>query len=844
MDATRTTEPVALTGLSEAEAARLRARVGPNVIPEPARPGWFARVLAQLRDPMIMLLLAAAVLSVTLGDLTDTAVIAIVVVLNTAVGVAQELRAERSLAALRSLSAPTARVIRDGRGGIRPAAEVVPGDVLVLEAGDIVPADATLRQAHGLQADEAALTGESVPVDKESTGEVHAGTVITRGRAVASVTRTGMDSSLGRIAALLGEQRPRPTPLQRRLSALGRTLAIAAVVLSGVVAVAGLLRGQPVAEMVLTGVSLAVAAVPESLPAVVTLALALGARRMAHRAAVVRALPAVETLGSVTVLAADKTGTLTEGRMLVERLWTPEAGEFTVTGSGYDPEGSISPAGRGALTELLRDVVLCNDADLQPPDGEWTRWRPMGDPTEAALLVVAAKGGARADALRAAFPRRAEVPFDSVSKRMTTIHRRAGGWLVICKGAPEVLLGTGGPVRPGSDVDRALTVAAGLARDGHRVLAVAECELPEGPAPAVDGHELRLVGLVAITDPPRHNAGEVVTAFQDAGVRLLLITGDHPQTARALADRVGIDGADGQVVTGADLDAGLPAGQAEHVRVYARIRPEQKLEIVKDWQDRGHVVAMTGDGVNDAPALRRADIGVAMGGEGTEVARQAADLVLTDDNLATVAAAIEEGRRVYANVRTFLRYALAGGVAEVLVMLLGPLFGMPLALLPAQLLWINMLTHGLPGVALGAEPADSRIMRAAPRSPQEFVLGDGLWRRIAWTGLLITIVTLGVGVWANTTGRPWQSLVFLTLGVAQLGVAMALRRRGTGGLRFLDVAVAGALLLQLGGCFLAPLRTLLGTEQVALADLAVVLVAAVLPGLAVLAARLRFGGAS
>lgn len=836
----RVREQPAVVGLSEREASDLRARVGPNVIPEPARPGPLSRVLAQLRDPMIMLLLGAAVLSVVLGDVTDTAVIAVVVVLNTAVGVAQELRAERSLAALRQLSAPSARILRDGRTTIRPAAEVVPDDVVALEAGDIVPADATLRQAHGLQVDEAALTGESVPVDKTGGGEVFAGTVITRGRAVAVVSRTGAGSSLGRIAALLSEQRPRPTPLQRRLSALGRTLAIAALALSAVVAVSGLLRGQPIGEMLLIGVSLAVAAVPESLPAVVTLALALGAHRMARRGAVVRSLPAVETLGSVTVLAADKTGTLTEGRMLVEWLWTPAAGECAVTGLGYEPEGTIEP---GAPAELLRDVVLCNDSELLPPDDDSSRWRSMGDPTEAALLVVAAKGGVRVDELRAAFPRHAETPFDSVRKRMITVHRRpGGGWLSVGKGAPEVLLDL---LRPGPELDLARSVAARLAGEGHRVLAVADREVPDGPPPGE--LELRLVGLVAITDPPRHNARAMVEAFQRAGVRLLLITGDHPQTARVIAGRVGIDGADGDVVTGAELAAGLPAGRAEHVRVYARTRPEQKLEIVQDWQDRGHVVAMTGDGVNDAPALRRADFGVAMGGEGTEVARQAADLVLTDDNLATVAAAIEEGRRIYANVRTFLRYALAGGVAEVLVMLLGPLFGMALPLLPAQILWINMLTHGLPGVALGAEPADSRIMHAAPRSPQEFVLGGGLWRRIAWTGLLIAAGTLGVGAWAHATGRPWQSLIFLTLGLAQLGVALALRRRGTGSLlrpRFLDIAVAGAVLLQLGGCFLAPLRTLLGTQPVALGDLAVVVLIAALPGLVVLAIRLWKGASS
>jgi Ca2+-transporting ATPase len=863
---TITSGPATTDGLTEREAARRLADVGPNTIPEPPRPGVTARVLAQLRDPMIMLLIAAAVLAISLRDLTDTAVIAVVVVLNTAVGVAQELRAERTLATLRRLSAPTARVLRDGRRETRPAAEVVPGDVVLLEAGDVVPADARLLEAHQLQADESALTGESVPVDKavaeDRSATMSAGTVVTRGRGVAVVTRTGLDSSLGRIAALLGEQKPRPTPLQRRLASLGWVLAAAAVALSAVVVVSGLLRGQPLAEMVLTGISLAVAAVPESLPAVVTLALALGAHRMAHRAAVVRRLPAVETLGSVTVVAADKTGTLTEGRMTVERAWTPADGTFNFTGTGYQPVGTVRPELEPSLMVLLRDLVLCNDADLRPPDAEHRDWWPIGDPMEAALLAAAAKAGLDPALIRGTFARQAERPFDSATQRMTTVHATPlpHQRLVVCKGAPEVLLDTPGLLAPGPDVECARKVAARMAVQGHRVLAVADdlagnladdladdgaggmVGAAEPTVGSTDGHpgtgrpKLRLAGLVGISDPPRADATHVVSAFKDAGVQLLMITGDHPQTARAIAARVGIDGADADVVTGPDLAAGLPAARAESVRVYARTQPEQKLDIVGAWQDRGHVVAMTGDGVNDAPALRRADIGVAMGRDGTDVAREAADLVLTDDNLRTVVAAIEEGRRIYANVRTFLRYALAGGTAEVAVMLLGPLLGLAVPLLPAQILWINMLTHGLPGVALGAEPADPSTMRMAPRSPREFVLGDGLWRRIAWTGALIALVTLGVGWWSYRAGGAWQSATFLTLGLAQLGVALALRRRGRP--RFLDAAVAGAVLLQLAGVYLAPIRALLDTHVVGPRELMVAALAALIPGLVVAATRL------
>ncbi|PPK65157.1 cation-translocating P-type ATPase [Actinokineospora auranticolor] len=799
-------------GLTDAEAAEVRARVGHNLMAEPKRAGRGARVLAQLRDPMVLLLLVAAALALVLGDFADVAVIGAVVVLNTAVGVAQQSRAERALAALRSMSAPTATVVRDGTAREVPSAEVVPGDVVVLTAGDVVAADAALVRAHALRVDEAAVTGESVPVDKPVGGEVAAGTVVTHGRGVAVVNRTGPDSGLGRIAALVGAQRPRPTPLQRRLADLGRVLALAAVGLSVVVAAIGLARGEPVGAMALTAISLAVAAVPESLPAVVTLALALGAHRMAQRRAVVRSLPAVETLGSVTVLATDKTGTITEGRMVAERVWTPERGEV-------DPGAELPAA-------LLRAVVLCNDADPRATPGD-DRVAIAGDPLEVALLSMAAAAGVDCAALRDRHPRIDELPFDSERGRMTTVHQAGEHWLVVSKGAPETLLAEG---------TEAVDAAERLARRGYRVLAVAAGG-GSGAAPGAAAGEraVRLLGLVALADPPRSDSAEVVTAFQEAGIELVMITGDHPRTAASIADRVGI-GDGGEVRTGEEL-AARGAGAPGRVRVYARTRPEQKQAIVRAWQDEGHVVAMTGDGVNDAPALRRADIGVAMGG-GTEVARQAADLVLTDDNLGTVATAVEEGRRIHANVRTFLRYAVSGGVAEVLVMLTGPLLGLPVPLRPGQILWINLLTHGLPGVAIGAEPAAAGAMRARPRPPGESILGAGLWARTAWTGALIAAVTLGVGVWAAHTGREWQTLVFLCLGLAQLGVATALRRPGARP-RFLDLAVIAAVALQLAGAWLPPLRDALGTAAVPVGDLLPTVVAATVPGLVVRALRRR-----
>ncbi|MEV0790371.1 cation-transporting P-type ATPase [Kribbella sp. NPDC050459] len=832
-------------GLSAEQAALRLVEHGPNSIPAPRPPSPWLRVLVQLRDPMILLLIAAAILTASLRDYTDLAVILVVVILNTTVGVVQEIRAEHALAALSRLAAPHATVRRSGHTTVVPAADVVPDDVVLLQAGDVVPADLVLFDAVQLQADESTLTGESVPVEKDPAGEVFAGTVVTRGRGTGTVTRTGPGSALGQIAALLSNQRPRATPLQRRLAGLSRTLSIVVVALSAIVAVAGLVRGLPLLSMVVTAVSLTVAAVPESLPAVVTLALAIGAHRMAQRAAVVRKLPAVETLGAVTVVATDKTGTLTEGIMQAEQLWT-ESGAATATGVGYEPAGELRPPGSGAVRRLLRDVALCNDAALRPPaadpadtadtadTADRAAWQPIGDPTEAALLTLAHRGSVDPDELRAAYPRTHEVPFDSTRKRMTTFHEQPGSddLLVIGKGAPEVMLTA--DVTPYGDIARAKAVAAELSEAGYRVLAVADNALPPGAPRTENG--LRLAGLVAITDPVRHNAAEVVASFGRAGIGLLLITGDAPGTALAVAERVGVH--DGQVVTGADIDAGQDPTAG---RVFARIRPEQKFGIVRAWQAKGHVVAMTGDGVNDAPALRRADIGVAMGRGGTEVARQAADLVLTDDDLGTVEAAIEEGRRIYTNIRTFLRYALGGGLAEVLVMLIGPLLGFAVPLLPGQILWINMLTHGLPGVAIGAEPADPRAMRQPPRSPQEQILGAGLWQRIAWTGALIATVTLTAALWARSAGAPWQTLSYLVLGLAQLGVALALRRPTPSGgrrFRFLDLAVAGAVAAQVLPLILAPLRDLLGLQAVTGTEVLYAAALASVPGLVTAVSRL------
>jgi Ca2+-transporting ATPase len=825
---------------STVAAARLRAE-GPNAVAAPPRRRLPGRVLRQLTDPLIVLLLAAAAVTTALGDVPDTVIIVLVVTVNTIIGVVQEVRADRAIAALDSMAAPTARVVRDGVDRVVPAADLVRGDLVHLEPGDVVPADLSLLAAHRLRLDEAALTGESVPVTRSRGEESLAGTVVVDGRAAGTVLRTGPASALGRVAALVLTTTPGPTPLQRRLAALSRTLGVIAVALSAAVFVIGLAGGRPVAVMAITAVSLVVAAVPESLPAVVTLALALGAHRMAAANAIPRRLHAVETLGSVTVIASDKTGTLTEGRMSVLRAVTADGSRYRVHGAGYSPVGELRDdadrtvgVAAPAVRELARAGLLCNDAGLTPPGDDQPAWAAVGDPLEAALVAFAGRCGLAIAGERAAHPRVAEQPFAQDVRRMITVHRRpGGGHLVVCKGAPESVLTAPLVGAENAEVSARLLAAAGrLAEEGLRVLALATAEAADRPdAETVRG--LRPIGVIGIGDPVRAAAPAVVDAFARAGVRTVLITGDHPATAAAIGGRLGIL-RDGDAVA-ASRHAGITPAAADRTTVFARVQPDEKLDIVAALQARGHIVAMTGDGVNDAPALRRADIGVAMGG-GTEVARQAADLVLVDDNLATVGAAVREGRRIYDNIRRFLRYALAGGLAEILVMLFGPFLGLAVPLLPAQILWVNLLTHGVPGVALGAEPAEPGTMRRPPRSPRESVLGGGLARSVLFSGSLLAAVVLGVGVGADALDRAWQSMIFVTLGLAQLGIALAVRaprpageRRNAG----LLVAVAVSAILQLAGVLVEPLRDLLGTDPLTGGDLLVCAAASLLPGLAV-----------
>ncbi len=855
-------------GLTAEQAAARLAHDGPNSVPKAKPPSFASRIAHQLTDPLVLLLLVALAVTLVIGDVADATIIGLVIAVNTAIGVTQEARADKAIAALDAMAAPTARVVRDGVDEIVPATDLVVGDLVRLEAGDVVPADLDLHIAHRLAFDEAALTGESVPVGKNPGEEALAGTVVVTGRAAGVVSRTGKRSALGRIAAAVARTRPGPTPLQRRLAGLSRVLGLVVVALSAVVFAIGVVQGTPAVAMAIAAVSLVVAAVPESLPAVVTVALALGARRMAAHKAIPRRLHAVETLGSVTVVASDKTGTLTEGRMVVQRAIDASGETFDIDGRGYEPEGTISAPGGGgvpdSVLDLARAAVLCADATVLPPTPEHPDWRPAGDPMEAALYAFAARVGLTPDKERKQWARIDEIPFDSETRRMSTLHAGPDGRvLVACKGAPEAVLVTSVVDEVPGGVREA---AAGLAERGLRVIAVAAREYPAADASGqrARGAEpagLRYLGLVGIGDRVREQAAATADEFEQAGIRLLLITGDHPGTATAVGAQVGIwrpgepfhtgDGirTEGPPVGGAagseDVSAEARSARegsdhgVERVRVFARIAPERKLEIISALRQRGHVVAMTGDGVNDAPALRRADIGVAMG-NGTEVARQASDLVLVDENLATMAHAVSEGRRIYDNIRRFLHYGLSGGFAELLVMLAGPFVGLPLPLLPAQILWINLLTHGIPGVALGAEPASEGTMRRPPRPPQESVLGAGLAKAVGWTGLGIAVVALGVGLLASAYGRPWQSMLFLVLGLGQLGVALAVRApRTPGGDRnpMLGWAVALSAGLMVAGVTVPVLRDLLGTGPLSFTDWAWCVGAALLPGLGLLAAK-------
>jgi Ca2+-transporting ATPase len=727
-------------------------------------------LLAQFSDFMILVLLVAGVVSGLVGEATDTVVIAIIVVLNALLGFIQEYRAERAMDALRRMATPRARVLRQGTWRDIAANELVRGDVVALGAGDVVPADLRLLETHELRCEEAALTGESQPVDKLASARVEAdaplaerrnmsyrGTQVVHGRGEGLVVATGAGTELGRIARLLAGQAEAQTPLQKRLADFGRRLAWAVLAICLFFFVAGVARGEGFALMFLTAVSLAVAAIPEALPAVVTIALALGARRMVRQNALIRRLPAMETLGSVTYICTDKTGTLTQNRMHVQRTWLPSDGD---------------------VKTFYTAMALNNDCVLD--HGTEASGKPQGDPTEIALYRAAIHAGYDKRVLEAGSPRLAELPFDSERMRMATLHQAQAGGLGGCqllvKGAPEAVLARCADAPAAAHVQAERLAAAGM-----RVLAFAWRPL-EGLPEAMDAdsleRDLLFLGLAGLMDPPRPEARAAVQECLEAGITPVMITGDHPATARAIAEELGILDS-GRVMSGPEL-AALSAedltARVRDVRVYARVDPEQKIRIVEALQGRGEYVAMTGDGVNDAPALKRAEIGVAMGRQGTDVAREAASLVLLDDNFATIVGAVREGRRIYDNIRRFVRYVMACNTAEILTLFLAPFLGLPIPLLPIHILWVNLVTDGLPGLALALEPAERGIMSRPPRPPRESLFAHGLWQHLMWVGVLMAAVSLLTQSWAWHGGNPhWQSMIFTVLTLSQMGHVLAIR---------------------------------------------------------------------
>jgi Ca2+-transporting ATPase len=829
-------------GLAGVEAQERLAAVGPNILTEGKRRTAVRMFFEQFTDFMILVLLVAAIISGLIGEAKDTIAIAVIVILNAVIGFIQEYRAERAIAALKAMAAPTATALRDGGTVVIPAAELVPGDVVLIEAGSIVPADLRLFDCSHLRVDESALTGESIPVEKStapmpedtpSLGDrknmAYKGTNVTYGRGRGMVVATGMQTEFGKIAALLQVADDLKTPLQRRLSHFGRRMALAALAICAVVFAMGIVRGEDPLLMFLTAVSLAVAAIPEALPAVVTIALALGARMMVQKNALVRRLPAVETLGSVTYICTDKTGTLTMNRMQVEAFYCD---------GGVESQVPRQPP----WDRLLRAMVLCSDAN---PDASGTL---VGDPTEVALTRAAIEAGVDKLNLEQQYPRVAEIPFDADRKCMTTLHQYPkGGFVSVTKGAVEVILARATQMATSSgltDLDTAplVDVSERMAADGLRVLAFGMRRwklLPEEAAPEVVERDLILLGFVGLVDPPRAEAREAVEMCKTAGIVPVMITGDHPITAKAIAQRLGIqDGAD-TILTGDDL-ARLSAeelrARAEDIRVYARVAPEQKLKIVTALQERGELVAMTGDGVNDAPALKRADIGVAMGVAGTDVAKEASAMILLDDNFATVVRAVREGRRIYDNIRRFVRYAVTTNSGEIWTMFLAPLFGLPIPLLPIQILWINLVTDGLPGLALTAEPEESDLMQRPPRPPQESVFARGLGWHVLWVGPLMAALALGTQAWSTSSGSThWQTMVFTVLCLSQLAHVLAIRSERESLFRlglFSNTPLFGAVLLtfllQMATVYVPALNDIFRTEPLSSVELAAaILIAAV-----------------
>ncbi len=790
------------SGLSVASAQERLQEHGKNLLEAKEGRSPVKMLLEQFAQTMILILVGACVLSLFMGKYLEASSIFLIVVLFAILGFVQEYRAEKAIAALRKMAIPSVRVRREGNIIEIPAEELVPGDVVVLEAGNAIPADMRILESASLKVQEAALTGESEPVEKSTealkSAEVplgdrvnmaYSGTVVTYGRGSGLVTATGMKTELGKIAGLIQQVQASMTPLQRKLDHLGKALAIAGVLIAIVIMVLGLLRGEELVDMILAAISIAVAIVPEGLPAVVTITLAIGAQRMLRKNALIRKLPAVETLGSVTYICSDKTGTLTENRMKLVYLESIK-GNLEVD-SNLNSEDNLFRTG-------LIASMLCNDSmPKRSPGQPLTEF--LGDPTEGCLLVAGEKCGINADDIRGIFPRIAEIPFDSVRKRMTTVHKasrdyqgfKCGEVVSFTKGSIDgmiplcssVLLDSGVAPIDNENIEKIRKAAEALASKGMRVLGITMKKLDAVPEKVDESFEngLCFVGLAAMIDPPRESVKGSIAIAREAGIHTVMITGDHPLTASAIAASLNM-AKHPEVLTGEHLNKMSPDELVEKVRsvsVYARVSPEDKLKIIDALQKNGEIAAMTGDGVNDAPALKKANIGVAMGITGTDVAKEASGMVLLDDNFSTIVAAVKEGRVIFENIVRFVRFSIGGNIAKVLVVLLAPLFDISIALKPLQLLWLNLLTDGFLGLGLGTEPAEADVMKRAPRKPdgQIFELKDVF--QVTWVGLLIGSLALinGVCYFKNSMGLDmiWQTMIFSSIGFAQLGQALAVR---------------------------------------------------------------------
>jgi len=830
-------------GLSTTEAKARLAQYGPNQLQERPRPTFWHMLLGQFNSFLILILISASLVSLFLGEYVDAGAIMAIVILNAILGIVQESKAEEALAALKELAAPEAQVVRDGHRTIVPAQELVPGDIVILEAGNYVPADMRLIESANLKMDESSLTGESVPVQKRANAVLdpnvplgdrrtmaHMSTLVTYGRGRGVVVATGMDTEIGLIAEMIQAYEEEPTPLQVKLDQLGKGLGLACLGICAVILVIGLLRDtrtgvivadglstywqayrHKIVELFMIAVSLAIAAVPEGLPAVVTIVLAMGMQRMISRHALIRKLPAVETLGSASAICSDKTGTLTQNEMMVVQMYVDQT-LLSISGEGYKPEGEVQEDGRRAelrhypsARPLLQAALLCSDAQLEQEatndDSSTQNWRMVGDPTEGALVVAAAKADLWKDKVEQVYPRLAEVPFDAERKRMSTIHRvpedagegalepwgqRPGPYVAYVKGAPDIILGLCTRILEDgrefsldeSSRQRILEINAALASNALRVLGVAYRslgEIPENPTPEAVERDLVFMGLVGMMDPARPEVKEAIAVARKAGIKTAMVTGDYKNTAVAIARELDLLSHEGRVLTGAELDEmdeATLAEIAEEVDVYARVSPQHKVKIVEALKRLGHIVAMTGDGVNDAPALKRANIGVAMGITGTDVSKETADMVLTDDNYASIVSAVEEGRIIYSNIRKFVYYLLSCNMGEIMIIFLAMLAGLPLPLTAIQLLVLNLITDGAPALALGLEKGEPDIMNQPPRPMEEPVInhqmvGGIVVQTIAITAATIIAFIIGLRRFPDNLAAA-QTMAFATLSISEL----------------------------------------------------------------------------